>query len=209
MSVVDLSKRITDNWDDYCSSLKSSESLIFITNAVDSKKDGPCSMNLTVGKQWYDTRKKKYFQIPDKGLKIRPGKSKMIETKQTICLPYNVYGELTGTGQVILQGGFISCGKINPSHEGPLRIGFYNGSDSTIIFEKDDLLACCTFFDMDTTLINKLQKPYTDPEPELVKYPFPMKILVWLSRNWYSVLTLLVALASAVLSLISLLKKGA
>lgn len=198
MAIVDLSKRITKDWNLYNRSLKSNKSLIHINGDVILENVGPASMNLTVGKRWYDCSKKKYYSISDKGLKVNPGKSIIIESKQEIAVPYNIFGVIFGTGKNIFKGGFISTGKINPGFHGVLKIGYYNGSDSVIVFEPDDLLACCSFFEVETTLETPLEKYLTEPEPEFAPNTLFQRVILWLTENWYSIISLIVSILAII-----------
>lgn len=198
MSIINLNQRITKDWNQYNKALKSSSSLIFINGNVILQNVGPASLNLTVGDRWYDCSKKKYYKISGKGIKVKPGKSIIIETKQEIAMPYNVFGIIFGTGKNIFKGGFISTGKINPGFHGVLKIGYYNGSDSVIVFEPEDLLACCSFFDIETTLDTPLEKYLTEPEPEFAPNSFFQKSKIWLVDNWYSLLSLIVSILAII-----------
>lgn len=198
MAIVNLNKRITKDWNQYNRSLKSCKSLIFINGEVVLKNVGPASLNITVGDRWYDCSKNKYYAIPEKGLKVKPGKSIIIETKQEFALPYNVFGIIFGTGKNIFKGGFISTGKINPGFHGVLKIGYYNGSDSVIIFNRNDLLACCSFFDIETTLESPLEKYLTEPEPEFEPNTIPQKIKLWLVDNWYAVVSIILSVIAII-----------
>lgn len=168
MSIVDLGSRITDDWETYKHYIKSSESYVYVEGGAVTI--GPASLNLTVGDVWYDCSKKKKYKIPSKGVPVKPGDSIIITTKQRIAVPYNVFGVVFGTGKNIFKGGFVSCGRIHPGFCDKLNIGYYNGSNLTIVFEPDDLLACCSFFDIETTVDLAVWKDDTDlPEPDFQK----------------------------------------
>ena len=193
MSIIDLNCRITQNWDEYNNAIKSSKSLIHVNGDVLLDNVGPASMNLTVGNRWYNCAEKKYYQISDKGIKVKPGKSIIVETKQKIAVPYNVFGIIFGTGKNIFKGGHVSTGKINPGFHGELKIGYYNGGDSVIVFKPGNLLACCSFFEIERTLDSPLESYLKDPEPELAPNRWFEKIKIWFSDNWYSALCLFVS----------------
>lgn len=201
MSIVDLNKRITKEWSSYNRSLKSCKSQIYINGDVILENVGPASMNLTVGERWYDCSKKKFYKISDRGIKLKPGKSIIIETKQELAVPYNVFGVIFGIGKNIFKGGFVSTGKINPGFHGVLKIGYYNGSDSVIVFQPGDLLACCSFFDIETTLETPLEKYLTDPEPEFAPNTWFHKTKLWFFDNWYSIISIIVSFLAIIFAI--------
>lgn len=201
MAIIDLNKRTTKDWNAYNAAIKSCKSLIHITGDVILENVGPASMNLTVGERWYDCAKKKYYQIPEKGVKVKPGKSIIIETKQEISVPYNMFGIIFGTGKNIFKGGHVSTGKINPGFHGVLKIGYYNGGDSVIVFRPGNLLACCSFFEIETTLDAPLQKYLTDPEPEFAPNKWSDKLQIWFVDNWYSVISLIVSFLALIVAI--------
>lgn len=79
-----------------------------------------------------------------------------------------------------------------------LKIGYYNGSDSVIIFNRNDLLACCSFFDIETTLESPLEKYLTEPEPEFEPNTIPQKIKLWLVDNWYAVVSIILSVIAII-----------
>lgn len=189
MSVVDLGIRVTQEWDKYNEYVKSNDSLIYIAGEVILKDVGPASLNVTVGEKWHDLTKGKVYKIPESGIKVKPGENILVETAQRIALPNNVFGVLYGTGKNIFRGGFISSGKINPGFNGCLKVGYYNGNKRTICFKPGDLLACCTFFNMETTTSSALEYYLDTPEPELLEPNSWVKMWTWIKKNWYAIIS--------------------
>lgn len=201
MSVIDLGNRITKEWDEYNEYVKSNDSLIYIDGEIILKDVGPASINVTVGEKWHDITKGKVYKIPESGIKVKSGENILVETAQRIALPNNVFGVLYGTGKNIFRGGFISSGKINPGFNGCLKVGYYNGNSRTICFKPGDLLACCTFFNMETTTNNALEYYLYTPEPELLEPKLGGKMLTWLKKNWYSVVSLFLSIIAIVVTI--------
>lgn len=198
MAVVDLGNRITKDWDEYNECVKSSDSLIFIDGDIILKDVGPASVNVTVGDKWHDLERGKVYKITDSGIKVKSGENILIETSQRIALPNNVFGVLYGTGKNIFRGGFISSGKINPGFNGYLKVGYYNGNKKTICFKPGDLLACCTFFNVETTTNNALEYYINTPEPQFLETRNIVKILMWLKKNWYVIVTICISITSII-----------
>lgn len=205
MSVVDLNSRITNNWQDYYNYKKSSSSYIHIKGPVYLDDSGPATIDISVGESYYDYKRGRELKIPPKGLRISPGKSVLLTIEQKIALPLNVFGIVSGKGKNIFKGCFISCGKINPGYEGNLKIGFFNGNSKVIVVNKGDVLACCSFFNIETYMKAPLQDYQKAPEPTVMNQGFGA-VQMWLKDNWYSMLSLLIALASFVCAFLALMK---
>ena len=206
MAVCDLSKRITDDWALFNALKMSNESLVFVDGGIFLEESGPTSINVTVGSQVYS--KGTYTEISGDGITLQPGYSILLETKQRFALPNNVYGLISGVGRNIFRCGFVSSGKINPGFDGKLRIGYYNGNEAPITFKPDDLLCCCTFFEIETTLSVPLQEYLQTPPPlpAIVEFDSATRVKKWLSSNWQFILSMLLSGAAVVLAYLSYTK---
>ena len=151
MALINLNKRVTDDWSVRCDNLESPDSFIYIKDRANENVANPASMEIEVGDVYILPGNSKQYKIPEKGLSINPKQSVVIYSKQKISLPYNAFGLVTGKGSYIFQGCFISSGKIDPGFDGFLRVGFYNGSNKKIILEKGAVFGsvffiCTDFF---------------------------------------------------------------
>jgi deoxycytidine triphosphate deaminase len=152
MSVVDLNSRLTDNWEAFSRNVNSSDSYVYI-DTLRSLSDGPSSLELSIGIRCFVHKEAKYYAIPEDGLRLAPFQSILIETKQSIALPNNIFGLVTGKGTQIFAGAFLSTGKIDPGFNGNLKIGFYNGSPESIYLKTGDSLCSCVFLQTESNLI--------------------------------------------------------
>lgn len=202
MSIVDLGNRITTDWEEYNKFVKSNDSLIYVDGRIILKDVGPASINITVGSQWRDITKNKSYQIGEDGIKVQSGKCILIETEQRIALPYNIFGVVYGTGKNIFRGGFVSTGKINPGYNGNLKIGYYNGNSKTICFKKGDLLACCSFYNMETTTKNALENYINTSEPEILEPNVKSRVWAFITKNWYAILSLIISIVALFYSIL-------
>ena len=191
MSIIDLTKRTTNSWDEYAQNISAQDSKIFVNDKVLLDNDSPACLLLTIGDSYLS--KGAPMQIPDSGVKIPPNKTVVFETKQQIALPYNVFGLVTGVGSNIFNSGFVSSGKIDSGYKGKLKIAYYNGNDRSIVFKKDDLVACCTFWNTDYSIRYQLQNYHSDVMPDLEQISTPSKIWRGFKKNWYSILALVVS----------------
>lgn len=105
MSVIDLNKRITHDWNEYDINAKSHESLIFIEPKEDCFIQAGTSIDITIGDVWYSNKRHTDLKIPDKGIKIKSKSYAVFKTQQHLAMPYNVYGIVVGKGINIFNGG--------------------------------------------------------------------------------------------------------
>lgn len=203
MSIVDLSSRITNEWDTFSQNIKSCDSYIYISKEHYSLDDGPASIDLTVGDVWFDRDDHTPYVVSDQGVIIRPFQSILIETSEHISLPYNIFGLVTGKGNQIFKGAFVSTGKINPAFNSKLKIGIYNGSKKTIKLSKGAGLCTCVFFQMESNLSLPLKKR-SDSSYNMVKpisFWRKCKNWLWEHRVWLVALIAMIGtLGSAYLS---------
>ena len=201
MSVIDLSYRLTDDYGDYERHTKSTDSLIYIDPIV-KLEDGPASCDLTVGDGWFNCSDNRYYAIPDGGITLRPHKSIVIETQQTIGVPLTAFGLVIGKGKFIFQGILISSGKVDPGFYGQLRIGIYNGGNEDVILGRGEPFCVCSFFGIDTNFGMVRRRDSIGPSTILPSLPMRLRVSDFFKRNWGKILTILIALASLVISIL-------
>lgn len=201
MSIVDLSRRVTFDWDKYNKNSKSFESYIFVNSEENCVIQVDTSINITVGDVWYDSKKNTDIKMTEKGVKVKSKKYVVFQSQQYLGLPYNVYGIVVGKGANIFNGGVISTGKIVPGYKGALRIGYYNASNSTIVLHKNDVLGCCVFFSTETTATNENMGGRFDNVPALEVLTRRAKIFEWFCENWYNILSLLLSVAAIIVAI--------
>lgn len=195
MAVVDLKKRITYDWDEYSNNIKSHESNIYISQN-NAKIQADTSLNLTIGEEGYDNKKRAAFKIPERGIRVKPGKYVVLITEQYVGIPYNIYGLVVGKGANIFLGGVISTGKIIPGYKGELKIGYYNASNGTIVLKRGDLIACCVFFDLESTLVSDGRADVDEKYPALEYEGKIARLKIVLAENWYNILSVILSVAA-------------
>lgn len=189
MSIIDLSRRIVFDWDEYNKNAKSYESNIFIKPQSEVSIQSNTSVNITIGDVWYNNTKHSDVKMTDKGIKVKAQRYVVFQTQQYFGIPYNVYGIVVGKGINIFNGGVISTGKIVPGYKGKLRIGYYNASNSTIILHKGDVLGSCIFFDTEATNTNEYMGDELENIPALENLTKKEKICEWLGNNWPNIIS--------------------
>lgn len=200
MAIVHLDKRITNDTDEYNKYLRSSDSLIFVKDNWTTDESGPDCLLLTVGQCWYDNAR--YIEIDaQKGMKIKPHASVVLETAEEIALPLNMYGLLFGAGSNIYRGAFISSGKIDPGFFGKLRIGYHNGSDKTIVLKKGDKLAYCIFIGTECGLEHT---PISNALTQLAIGTMSRRerFQRWFTQNAYQILAVMLSTISIIVSVV-------
>lgn len=163
MAIINLDKRVTDDWSVRCNNLESPDSFIYIKDRANEKVVNPASMEIEVGDVYILPGNSQQYKIPEDGLSIDPKQSVVIYSRQKISLPYNAFGLVTGKGNYIFQGCFISSGKIDPGFDGFLKIGFYNGSNKRILLQKGAGFASVFFMGTDFTMSSGLEDYQTAP----------------------------------------------
>lgn len=199
MSVVDLSRRITTEFKKYNEYKESSDSLIYVIN--DPLIQADTSLTITVGKIWYDGKKHTDIKIPKKGLKVKPKEYVVLKTKEKIYIPYNIYGIVVGKGINIFNGGVISTGKIVPGYRGELRIGYYNTGTSTIVLHEGDALACCIFFDIESTIGEYEIDDENEGIPVIEDTTLLKEIWKFICGNWYNLLSTILSIIAIIVAI--------
>lgn len=207
MGVIDLSVRSTADVEEYSKNVKSSDSLVLITPEY-RLDDGPASVELQVGEGWFDSKDNRFYAIPDSGLQLGPGQSAVLETRQVVGVPLNVFGMVTGKGKFIFKGIHVSSGKIDPGFNSKLRIGLYNAGHDSVSLQSGDSFCSCCFFDMQTNLDHPLRVGDLGPSRIVPSVPRRMRFSAFLSQNWGKLVTISISLAALVISLLGLLLGG-
>lgn len=207
MSLVNLNKRVTDNWDARCENLESPNSYIYVKDKSTERVLNPASMEICVGEVYILPGTSQQYKIPEKGLSINPKQTVVIYSEQKIALPYNIFGLVTGKGNYIFQGCFISTGKIDPGFDGYLKIGFYNGSNKKILLKRGNAFASVFFINTEFTMSHALEDYQNAPPADLPKISSWRICWNYISANWLSfVAWAIVAIPSALLAIKELLK---
>jgi deoxycytidine triphosphate deaminase len=154
MSVVDLTKRVTRDQSHYDAFACSADSLIRVVTKGELRLNNsePATIDLTIGDSWYHSREHVTYEISPEGLTLRPGRSAVVFTEESLEVPHNVFGLLTGKGELIFKGVFISTGKIDPGFRNQLRIGVFNNGPEPITLKRGDVFCSCCFFMMESHL---------------------------------------------------------
>lgn len=204
MPVIDLNRRVTDDWNKYNRNLKSYESYIFLQDGNADIIQSGTSITITVGDIWYNTKKNTDIKITDKGIKIKSKKYVVLVSGQSLALPYNVYGIVVGKGINIFSGGVISTGKIVPGYNGKLRIGFFNASNRTIVLHKGDVLGSCVFFNTEATGFGRNINENYGIVPALEELSTKGMIIEWICDNWDKILSLMFSLVAIIVSILGI-----
>jgi len=199
MAIINLHNRITNSINDYEENKKSAKSLIYVDNDHKLDSSSPEVLILTVGDSYYTNSQQ--IEIPSKGIVIKPGESKVIETKQKIATPLNVIGVIYGIGANIYQNGFISSGKIDQGYSGYLKIAFYNGAKSNFTFKSGDILASAIFYSTEETLKAALPEQSYESCPSYTMTKKD-KLKLFFLTHWLSLCSLVVAIIALIIDFI-------
>lgn len=183
MSVINIKKRSTSDWEKMHKHLQSPDSIVYI-DPQDDGKVGPVSMDITVGDAYIVPGSNESFFIPHDGIKVKPKQSIIVYTRQRFKLPYNVFGIVTGKGKYIFKGCFLSTGKIDPGFDGCLKIGFFNGGCSSINLKPNESFATVFFLNTDTTISAPLKFYQNSLDHDVKCIRFYKKMWLYIKNHW-------------------------
>ena len=187
MSVIDLRKRSTSDWEKMHQHLQSTDSVIFI-DPKNNDRIGPVSMDIEVGDAYIVPGSNESFKIPQEGVKVKPKQAVVLYTSQRFKLPYNVFGVVTGKGKYIFKGCFLSTGKIDPGFEGCLKIGLFNGGCSSINLKPNDVFATVYFLNTDMTISAPLKNYQSSLEHDVRGLSLRKRVGIYLKEHWLAFL---------------------
>ena len=157
MSIIDIQNRITNKDHEFSEYCYSDRSLIY----TDAKKEDldKFSFELKVGAGWalkYSENETQLITIPEEGIKIPGHGSVVIEAKELIKLPHNLYGIIVPTGSLFLSKGIlIAPAKIEPSFQGKLKLRLFNTTSQSYMLKRESKLASAIFFPTAATVHNQ------------------------------------------------------
>ena len=201
MSILDLSHRLTHNPALFDRFKRSSDSLVFIDHEV-SLEDGPGSVELTIGASWYNCRDGRYYAIPSDGLRLRPRDSVVVETRETVAVPLNVVGLLTGKGKYNYQSVIVSTGKVDPGYHDRLRIGLYNAGKEVAILKSAEPFCSCVFLQLESEALAARRLVAAGPRQLEPRRGRRESIAAYIKQHWFNIATIIIAVASLIVAIL-------
>lgn len=153
MSVAHIGARTTDDLLAFSSCVAADDSMLYIDDLSAAKT---FAIEFTLGEAWserYSVTDDSMFKIhAETGVRLHGLASIVVETRQTIHVPYNMYGIIVPTGSLFLDRGIImAAAKIEPAFEGKLRLRLVNTTDREVRLKIGDKLASGIFITTQTT----------------------------------------------------------
>lgn len=114
---------------------------------------GTCSYDLSVGEEYRslrDPRTPKHLK-EGKNIRIGPGESVLILTKEYICLPKNVVAMIVPRARWIFEGTSICATRVDPTWYGKLLIGFTNLAKNPVELYRQEAFCTCYFMETSET----------------------------------------------------------
>lgn len=139
----------------------------------------------------------KKYTLDENGIKVKPGKSVVVYTKEHIRTPFNVFGLVTGKGKYIYQGCMVASGKIDPGFDGHLKICFYNGGKRSVILKPNEPFCTVFFIDTAYTLSAPLYASMERTQPIDTAVGKWRAFCIWVKKNWISLLALFLSVPAA------------
>jgi dUTPase len=206
VAVIDLKKRITENWTEFTQNKYSDSSYVYVEGGIVVPDDSKVALDLAVGSSWFDYGRNTFWEIPSEGLTIAPKAAAVVETKQKLSLPFNVFGLVTGKGKYIYQAVLVSPGKIDPNFSGHLRIGVYNASDVPITMLAGNLFCSCCFISTEST-VEVPQKAVMQPPLRKSKVPWSVTLRDFGRKYWDRIILVAFAGISCAAAVLTFLAK--
>jgi len=123
---------------------------------------------------------------------IKPGKCIVIETKECIQLPKNIFGILCSKGSLSAIGVVVSNNKIDPLFNGKLNVPVFNAGSSKVIIQPSQAF-CCTAFHL-----VEAEVPSDTPRNAIRPTPHPKDKFADLIETYLpSIVTILIAILGA------------
>ncbi|WP_329763817.1 dCTP deaminase domain-containing protein [Stenotrophomonas geniculata] len=188
MSVIEISRRISQDEKTFLDSSSSDKSLLYLKGGLDP---GAYSIDLSVGCAWnerYGPTSSQLYRIPQDGLDIGRHGSIVIEVAEDIKVPHNMYGILVPTGSLFLDRGIlIAPAKVEPSFSGHLKLRLFNTTEYKYCLRSGDKIASIVFFSTENTSF----QPKSEKISATVdtKVPFKKRFDGWVSRNHNQLIT--------------------
>lgn len=204
MSLINIENRITENVADFEKYISSDYSLVF-TNA---EKVEEWAIELTVGDLYSsETGKEPQKMIYiDNEISISPQASLILEVKEELRIPNNIYGLILPKGTLLLEHGILMAStKIESRYQGKLRILLYNTTKKKKYLKKDDVVGSCIFFKTNVTLFGQSLK--NRPVPIRTEYSTKMKIAQLFKNEYKWIVTSILAIAALTVSIIGVFQK--
>lgn len=198
MGILSLKSKSTTSQEKFEMNKKSDASLLF----SDSENIEDFSIELTVGDQWAEDLSKEQavmYGVENKTVVLKPKTSIILEVKETINVPFNMYGIILQTGSIFIeQGILIGAGKIEPSYNGKLQLLVYNTSKTKRTLKQGQKIASAIFMRTEHTLNTPINT--TNRKPIFKKSTLVQRISNFFLNDMKFTLPLIVSIIAILIS---------
>ena len=122
------------------------------------------SVDLTVGDLYQKSGDVDWRAIKD-SVMIHPGTCLLIQTKERITMPNNVFGLLATKGRVGAKGVVVANTKLDPLFEGNLNIPVFNVGSKKVSLNKDDKYCSISFWATEHPIVGSTTRNAIRIEP--------------------------------------------
>jgi deoxycytidine triphosphate deaminase len=116
-----------------------------VISPQDNSSKEQVSVDLAVGDLFQKSGSVEWRSIKEK-ITINPGHCVLIQTKENISMPNNVFGLLATKGNIGAKGLIIANTKLDPLFRGKLNIPVYNVSNKKIELKQDQKYCSISFW---------------------------------------------------------------
>ncbi len=130
---------------------------------------------------------------------IGPHSSVLIEVKEHLRVPNNMFGFLLPKGKLLLEHGILmATTKIEPRYEGRLRILLYNTTSNKQYLKRGMVIASSVFLSTSVTLMGRELK--TRGEPLRIDRTVYQKVRAALAGHFWTIVSTAIAFAALLVS---------
>lgn len=119
-------------------------------NQIDTKEQ--VSVDLTIGAMYQRSGEQDWRTIENE-VTLQPGSCILVQTKEVLKMPNNVFGLLATKGSMAAKGIIIANTKLDPLFDGNLNIPIFNVSGRRVILKKDQKFCSISFWNTESPVI--------------------------------------------------------
>lgn len=152
MAIVHLIDRHTIDKNIFSSNMESIYSYVLVSEGANVD---PFEISLTIGENYtcqFPAREDQFINIKKEGVLIKPNSSILFSTKETVRLPFNMFGIIFPKGSLFIRYAIVvPTTKIDPGFNDNLYIFVRNEGSSSFLMKPNDVIASVSFFTTDST----------------------------------------------------------
>lgn len=173
-----------------------------VINPYSSDEKEQVSVDLKIGNNYMMSCDGDWREVRG-DLAIPPGQCVLIETKEHIKTPNDIFGLLTSKGRLAASGIFIANTKVDPLYDGHLHVSVFNGSNKKYILKENDVFCAISFMQTEGQVVGDLARSAMK-----VRVRRSSRILDFIVANSSVIMVSLFTVAASIIGAIITVKYG-